>query len=307
MNRIPIILDVDTGLDDALAILLAKDCLNLELIGICTVSGNAPVENTYANTKYIAKLLGLTCPIAKGAAYPMINKVLHAQEVHGSHGLGPITIEPEYEKHGHPASALYEKLLTQAQEPVTIIATGPLTNLAHLILNHPELHPKIKAISFMGGSLGSGNVTPYAEFNAHFDPEAVDVVLKSGIPLIMAGLQLTNTLRSDFKDLDKQIKDPNPAQQTYLDLVHFYVQNAKERGYAKGGALHDSVAVAAVAYPEQFTMEPKAVVMDLEKGDHRGQTRVEGDMPNVTALISVDLQFMVDLTIQSILHCGSTT
>ena len=302
MNKIPVILDVDTGLDDALAILLASDCPQLTLLGIAAVSGNAPVENTYSNTRHIVKALDLKIPVGKGAAYPLANRVLHAQEVHGAQGLGPIKAEPEFEKHVLPASQLYEKLLTESEEPVTIIATGPLTNLAHLIQNHPELKPRIKAISFMGGSLGEGNVTRYAEFNAHFDPEALNIVLRSEIPLIMAGLQLTNPIRSDFKTLHQLIPDPLPSQKLYLELVDYYVENAKKRGYAQGGALHDSIAVAAVAYPELFEFSMKVVHVTLTKDDHRGETREEGDIPNVNVLIKADPEKMFALTIDSICH-----
>jgi len=306
MNRIPVILDVDTGLDDALAILLASDCPQLHLLGIACVSGNVPVENTYTNTKYIAKLLDLKIPVSKGAAYPLINKVLHAHEVHGKSGLGRITINGEYEKHIPLASQMYEKLLTEATEPVTIIATGPLTNLAHLIKNHQTLLPKIKAISFMGGSFGAGNVTKVAEFNAHFDPEAVDIVLKSGVPLIMAGLQMTTKVRLNASHLEGQIIDPLPAQAIYLDLLDFYIENAKKRGYLEGGALHDSIAVAAVAYPELFKSNMKAVTMDISKEERRGETREEGEIQNVLALESVDPQAMITLTVDSIRHLRRT-
>ena len=306
MNRIPVILDVDTGLDDALAILLASDCPSLHLLGIACVSGNVPVDDTYTNTRYIAKLLDLKIPVSKGAAYPLTNKVLHAHEVHGASGLGRVTIEAEYEKHILLASHMYEKLLTEASEPVTIIATGPLTNLAHLIKNHPNLISKIKAISFMGGGLKSGNVTHYAEFNAHFDPEATDVVLRSGIPLIMSGLHLTNTVRMGhdlFKDL---ITDPNPAQAFYLDLLDFYIDNAIKRGHPEGGALHDSIAVAAVAMPELFKGEKKAIIMDISKEERRGETREEGDLINAEVLMEVDKTRLFQLTVDSLLHLRRT-
>jgi len=306
MNRIPVILDVDTGLDDALAILLATDCPQLELLGIACVGGNVPVDNTYANTKYIAKLLDLKIPIAKGAANPLASKVLHAHEVHGSGGLGRVKIEPEYEKHVLAASALYMKLLSEAPEAVTIISTGPVTNLAHLIQNHPELHSKINQISFMGGSLGEGNVTHYAEFNAHYDPEALNVVLRSHIPLIMAGLQLTTTIRIDTPDLLPAIQNPNPAQAFYLDLLDFYIDNAKKRGYGLGGALHDSIAVAAVALPELFQTEQKSVVIDISKDERRGETREEGELDNVSVLMKVDKQKMIQKTVDSIRHLEKT-
>jgi inosine-uridine nucleoside N-ribohydrolase len=306
MNRIPVIMDVDTGLDDALAILLASDCPQLHLLGIACVSGNVPVEDTYTNTKYIVKLLELKIPVSKGAAYPLINKVLHAHEVHGKSGLGRVSITAEYEKHILLASQMYERLLTEAQEPVTIIATGPLTNLAHLIKNHPNLIPKIKAISFMGGSLGAGNVTKHAEFNAHFDPEAVDIVLKSGVPLTMAGLQLTTKIRMNTSMLEGQITGPLPTQAFYLDLLDFYIGNAIKRGHPEGGALHDSIAVASVAYPELFKSEMKSVMMDVSKEERRGETREEGEIQNVLALISVDPQSLIKLTVDSIRHLRRT-
>jgi len=306
MNRIPVILDVDTGLDDALAILLAADSLELELLGIACVGGNVPVDHTYANTKYISKLLGLKIPIAKGAANPLASKVLHAHEVHGSGGLGRVKIEPEYEKHVLAASAMYVKLLGEATEPVTIISTGPVTNLAHLIQNHPELHPKIKQISFMGGSLGEGNVTRYAEFNAHFDPEALNVVLRSKIPLIMAGFQLTTTIRIDHPDLLPAITDPNPAQAFYLDLLDFYIDNSKKRGFALGGALHDSIAVAAVALPSLFQSELKSVIINISKDERRGETHEEGELDNVSVLMDANKNKLIQRTVESIRHLGKT-
>lgn len=306
MNRIPVIMDVDTGLDDALAILLASDLPQIQLLGIACVSGNAPVENTYANTRHIAKLLELKNPIAKGAAYPLSNKILHAHDVHGSSGLGAIKIEPEFDKHMIPASRLYEKLLSESEEPVTIIAIGPLTNLAHVIQNHPELKDKIKAISLVGGSLGIGNVTHYAEFNAHYDPEAFDLVLRSKIPLIMAGFQLTTTIRVDTKDIQGQISDPLPVQQFFLDLLGYTIENAKKRGFTKGGALNDSVAVAAVAMPELFKTQEKSIIIKLHKDEHRAETIEDGDEPNVTMLMSVKNKDLFDLTLNSIRHLSKT-
>jgi pyrimidine-specific ribonucleoside hydrolase len=305
MNRIPVILDVDTGLDDALAILCAADRPELDLLGIACVSGNVSIDSTYANTRYVAKLLGLKIPIAKGAAYPLANKILHAHEVHGTSGLGRVKIEPEYEKHILAASALYVKLLSEATEPVTIIATGPVTNLAQLIQNHPELHPKIKQISLMGGSLGEGNVTRYAEFNAHFDPEAFNIVLRSKIPLIMAGFQLTTNIRIDSTDLKDQILDPNPAQVFFLDLLDFYIENSKKRGFAQGGALHDSVAVAAIATPDLFKTEQKSLVIDLSKDEHRGEVREEGELDQVSVLVEADKKALIQMTLDSIRHLSS--
>jgi pyrimidine-specific ribonucleoside hydrolase len=306
MNRIPVILDVDTGLDDALAILLVSDLAQLELIGIACVNGNASVEDTYRNTRFIAKLLNLKCPISKGAACPMINKVLHAKEAHGSYGLGNLKVEMDPEKHILPASQMYLKVLTEALEPVTIIATGPLTNLAHLMINHPELKKKIKMISFMGGSLTQGNVTPYAEFNTHADPEAMSVILKSEIPLVMAGLNITSDLRIKPEAALKVIKDPTETQKIFIDFLEFYAQSAFYTHENKGAALHDSTAVADVAFPEAFEKSLKSIIVDVSKDERRGQTREEGESLSVLVLTSVDLKFMVNLTVESIHHLRRT-
>jgi len=306
MNRIPVILDVDTGLDDALAILLVSDLAQLQLIGLACVNGNASVEDTYRNTRFIAKLLNIKVPISKGAAYPMINKILHAKEAHGSYGLGNLKVEMDPEKHILPASQMYLKLLTEATEPITIIATGPLTNLAHLIINHPELISKIKMISFMGGSTTQGNVTPYAEFNAHSDPEAMNVVLSSGIALMMAGLNITNDLRIKAEAVTKVVKDPSEPQKIFIDFIDFYANSAFYRHENRGAALHDSTAVAAVAFPEAFEKNVKSIIVDISKEERRGQSREEGELLNVSVLTSVDLKFMVDLTVESIHHLRRT-
>ncbi len=305
MNRIPVIMDVDTGLDDALAILMASSCDTIALLGIACVNGNVGVEDTYRNTRFIAKLLDLKMPISRGAAYPMINKILHAKEAHGSTGLGTLKVEMEAEKHVLAASAMYVKLLSEALDPVTIIATGPLTNLAHLLVNHPELKDKIKAISFMGGSLGGGNVTPTAEFNAYVDPEALDIVLTSGIPLTMVGLELTTNVRIKAEDVLKVIKEPNANQKIFIDFLDFYAQAASKKGEHRGGALHDSLAVIAVVQAELFESELKSIIVDHSKTDKRGQTREEGEFKNVNLLTSVDPKRIHKLTIESIDHLGS--
>jgi len=305
MNRIPVIMDVDTGLDDALAILMASCAENIQILGIACVNGNVRVEDTYRNTRFIAKLLELKMPIAKGAAYPMINKVLHAKDAHGSFGLGSLKVEMETEKHILQASAMYVKLLSEAEEPVSIIATGPLTNLAHLILNHPEFKAKIRVISFMGGSLKEGNVTPYAEFNAHVDPEALDIVLSSQIPLIMAGLDLTTNVRIKPEEVLKAIKQPNSTQQVFIDFIDYYAQAAAKRGELRGGALHDSLAVIAITHADLFKSELKSIVGDHSKTELRGQTREEGELNNVLVLTEVDPKRIIKLTIESIKQLGS--
>jgi len=301
MNKIPVIMDVDTGIDDACAILLAIDQPNMQIIGIACVFGNGPIEESYRNTRSIAKVLNLKMPISKGSAYPMINKILHHREELLLKDFGTLKIDLEAEKHVLLASAMYVKLLSEATEPVTIIACGPLTNVAHVIQNHPELLPKIKAISFMGGSLSVGNITRYAEFNAYSDPEALNIVLHSQLPLIMAGLDITRSILITPKDISKKVKSPLPTQQIFIDLIDYYSEKNKHKEL-EGIQLHDSFAVMAVAQPELFVGEMKSIAVNTSKDEARGEISATSETPNVYVLNSVSPKSMISLTIDSILH-----
>ena len=306
MTKIPVILDVDTGMDDALAILLTIDQPNLQLLGIACVYGNAPIEETYRNTRSIAKVLNIKVPISKGAAYPMINKILHSREVRLLKDFGTFKIGLDGEKHVMLASAMYVKLLGEAVEPVTIIATGPLTNVAHVIQNHPELLPKIKAISFMGGSLSVGNITRYAEFNAYSDPEALNIVLNSKLPLTMAGLDITRSTFITLKVILKKIKTPNLTQKIFIDLIDFYTEKNKHKENLEGIQLHDSFAVMAVSNPELFVGEMKQITVNISKDERRGETTISSETPNVFVLNTVTSKSMINLTIDSIHHIEVT-
>jgi non-specific riboncleoside hydrolase len=306
MNKIPVIMDIDTGIEDACAILLAIDQANLQLIGMACVYGNGPVEESYRNTRSIAKVLNLKMPISKGSAYPMINKTLHHREVLSLKDFGTLKIDLEAEKHVLLASAMYVKLLSEATEPVTIIACGPLTNVAHVIQNHPELLPKIKAISFMGGSLSVGNITRYAEFNAYNDPEALNIVLNSQLPLIMAGLDITRSILITPKDILKKVKSPNPTQQIFIDLIDYYTEKNKHKEHLEGIQIHDSFAVMAVAQPEMFVGEMKSIKVNTSKDEVRGEMSAISETPNVFVLNSVNPKSMIKVTIDSIHHLETT-
>lgn len=306
MTKIPVILDIDTGIDDALAILLTIDQPNVQLLGMACVYGNGPIEETYRNTRSIAKVLNIKVPISKGSAYPMINKILHSREVKPLKDFGTLKIELDGEKHVMLASAMYVKLLGEALEPVTIIATGPLTNVAHVIQNHPELLPKIKAISFMGGSLSVGNITRYAEFNAYSDPEALNIVLNSKLPLTMAGLDITRSTLITPKDILKKVKTPNPTQNIFIDLIDFYTKKNTHKENLEGIHIHDSFAVMAVTNPETFVGEMKSITVNISKDERRGEMAVTSETPNVFVLNTVTPKSMINATIDSILHLEVT-
>ena len=192
MKRIPIILDGDPGHDDAIAWVLAKGSPMLDIRGVTSVCGNQTIEKTTYNAQRICTLIDLHVPTAMGRLRPLISDPIIAPTVHGESGLdGPALPEPDFELEDMDAVTLMAKLIQESDEPITLVPTGPLTNVAALLMAYPELKEKIARISLMGGGVQYGNWTPAAEFNILVDPEAAAVVFESGIPIIMAGLDVT--------------------------------------------------------------------------------------------------------------------
>src|SRR3712207_2694870 len=174
MEKKPIILDVDPGHDDAVAIMLACAAPELDLLAVTTVAGNVPLEKTTRNALRVLSLIGHTAvPVAAGASSPLHRPLHTAEDIHGESGLeGPEIPEASFELDERGATALIADALREAPEPVTLVPLGPLTNVATLLREHPELRERIARVSLMGGSIGLGNTTPAAEFNIYVDPEA---------------------------------------------------------------------------------------------------------------------------------------
>ncbi|GAA0370965.1 hypothetical protein GCM10008932_22980 [Alkalibacterium iburiense] len=177
----PIILDCDPGVDDAFAIAMAFLEDDLDVRAIHTVAGNVTVEHTTKNARGLVKVLGVDVPIAKGASGPLICDPHFAAEVHGENGFGGVELTDLAPLSEQTAMESYVTLLSEADEKVTIVATGPLTNLALLIKSYPHLLEKIDCISLMGGGLKGGNTTSAAEFNFFYDPHAAHIVFSSGL------------------------------------------------------------------------------------------------------------------------------
>lgn len=192
--RTPVILDCDPGHDDALAITLALARPELEVLGITTVGGNAPLHRTTENALRVLALLDRPdVPVAAGAAQPLVRPLETAPEVHGVSGLDGADL-PEPASVPRPEGALefLRATLAAAPAPVTLIPTGPLTNIALLLRTYPDVAPKIAHVCLMGGGMRQGNWTPAAEFNIWVDPEAARIVFRSGLPITMCGLDVTH-------------------------------------------------------------------------------------------------------------------
>ena len=191
---VPIILDCDPGHDDAIAILLAVQSPRIDLRAVTTTFGNCSVADATRNALRILTLAGVTrTPVARGAEGSLAGKSELGNYVHGVSGLdGPELPEPAFAISELSAVALMRQVLDASDRPVTIVATGPITNVAALLQQHPDVRNKIAEIIFMGGSTERGNHTPTAEFNTYADPEALEIVLASGLPIAMVGLNLTH-------------------------------------------------------------------------------------------------------------------
>jgi purine nucleosidase/pyrimidine-specific ribonucleoside hydrolase len=241
----PCVLDCDPGHDDAIAILLAASLPELDLRAITTVAGNGTLERTTENARRVAALAGLAVPIAAGAEGPLRGTLVTAPDVHGRTALdGPALPEATAPLDPRHAVDLLADVLLAAEEPVTVIATGPLANVALLLRRGPDLRERIAEIVLMGGSTGRGNVTPAAEFNIYVDPEAADEVFTSGLPLRMAGLDLTHQalatdgVRARMRALGTEL---GRIADEWLD---FFAGTYRSLFGLEGPPVHDPCAVA---------------------------------------------------------------
>lgn len=305
MKRIPIILDGDPGHDDAIAWVLANASPVLDIRAVTSCCGNQTIEKTTYNALRICTLINLHVPTAKGRARPLIAEPIIAPTVHGESGLdGPELPEPDFDVVDMDAVTLMAKIIHESDEPITIVPTGPLTNVAALLLAHPELKGNIKQISLMGGGVQYGNWTPAAEFNILVDPEAADVVFKSGIPIIMAGLDVTEKAMIFPEDFERIRALGNHVAIIVAEWLEFFYQFHRTLGY-EGAPVHDAVAVAALIKPE--IMESKDLYVEVETtGDFcKGTTvadfdHVLGVVPNAKVLMGIDRQAFVDLLVEAI-------
>ena len=300
---IPVILDVDPGVDDALAIILALQCKNLDVRGITACFGNRQLWRTLRNALQLVELMGRDIPVAKGASEPLCKPLREYDGpddhlIHGLEGLGPVVLPaPTHHEVELPAPDFIAELLRQSDEPITLIPVGPLTNIARFVVAYPELLSKVRAIHLMGGAAVGGNVTPYVEANIYSDPEAAATVFACGVPIVMCGLDATLQCLI-YPDEEEALIQ---GEHTHLAQLAHDMLSVYEKGEEfPGSALHDSLAVASVFCPDIITTKDCYVDICLTPGEHRGQTVVDlegrtGRAPNVKVALSADRLKMLDL------------
>jgi inosine-uridine nucleoside N-ribohydrolase len=250
--RHKIILDCDPGHDDAVALLLAARHPALELLAVTTVAGNQSVDKTTRNALTVLTLANLChIPVARGMDRPLVRPAKHAPEIHGASGLdGPLLPAPACAPLATHAVDLLIALLLNSDGDITLVPTGPLTNIAAAIRKQPAIVPKIRAISLMGGAIGLGNVTPKAEFNISVDPEAADIVFTCGRPLTVSPLEVTHQALATEQVIARLRAANRRVAGFVADLLVFFARTYRTVFGFAAPPLHDPCAVAAVIDPD---------------------------------------------------------
>ena len=305
-----IILDCDPGHDDAIALMLALASPEVHLLGVSTVSGNQTLQNTTANAIRVLDHLGRDeVPVAAGADRPLVRERRVAANVHGETGLdGPDLPPPAREPLAEHAVDWVAATLATQPGPVTLVPTGPLTNIALLLARHPELAPKIARIVLMGGAIGLGNTTPAAEFNMWADPEAARRVLSSGLEVTMVGLEVTHKALMRQGHVQR-LAAGGRAGRLVADLYAFYVQHHRRRYSWDGAPVHDAVAMAHVIDGTLLETRHCAVRVDTGSELSRGRTYVDwwgvaGWAPNCHVAVDIDSERFLELLVERITSLG---
>lgn len=305
---IPVVLDCDPGHDDAIALLLALASPEVELLGVTTMFGNQTLPKTTENTLRVLELVGRTdVPVAAGADRPLARPLTVAAHVHGESGLdGPVLPPATTRPVPMDAVALIASVVERSPTPVTLVPTGPLTNIARYL----ELHGTdgIGRIVLMGGAIAEGNMTPAAEFNIWADPEAAQQVLHAGIDLTMVGLDVTHQAVTS-PALQERFRAAGRVGTFVAELVDFFSVYHRETYGWEGAPIHDAVAVAQVVSPGLVETRLRNVEVELESELCRGRTVVDlwhrtDRLPNAHVAVGLDTDAFFDLLLERIARLG---
>ena len=302
-----IIVDCDPGIDDALALALADGHPGLALRGITTVAGNVGLDQTTANALRVRDFLGRPdVPVVAGSPGPLVRPALHARRVHGASGLGAARLPGPASRpaDGHAVDYLAAAVRAEPGQ-VTLVATGPLTNIALALRRYPDLVPQAGGLVIMGGSAGRGNVTPAAEFNIAADPEAAAVVFGAGWTVTMVGLDVTLQARATAAVRDRMRGLGRLAADLLLPCLAGYRHASRGAGAPPpdGPSVHDVCAVALVAAPGLFTCRPARVEVETAGRWTAGMTVTDFDAPartrNARVAVAIDVDGFWDLVMDA--------
>ena len=310
MQKHRILLDCDPGRDDALAIaIVLASTAEIELAGITAVAGNVPLALTYRNARFICDLCGFPeVPVHAGAGGPLARKAVTGTRAHGESGLEgmevdvtPVTVEP-----GGALAFMNETLRAAEDDEITLVAIGPLTNLAILVADSPELLPKIRQIVLMGGaSRAGGNVTPAAEFNIFADPHAAARLLDCGRPMTIVSLDATHQVLATPAHTERLARADGEPARRLAALLHPAVHSRATRFGPDRLPIHDPCTIAWLLQPELFRAEPVPVAVETEGTHTLGATVVDwwgvtSRPPNAHWITEVDGEGVLDLLVERI-------
>lgn len=292
----PVIVDCDPGIDDAIALLLAfasPEALRVE--AITAVAGNVPLVHTARNARRIRALAGQAkVPVHAGCPRPILSPPHHAAHVHGEDGLGGTVLADDLGGLAarHAVDVLADRLA--GAEPVTVVAVGPLTNLAMLLVKRPECAERLGRLIVMGGGIARGNVTPAAEFNVYADPEAARAVIEAGVRPLLFPLDITQQALVTEAGLDRLGAGGGPITASAVAMLRFYLEAV---GARHGGVhIHDAMALAYPIWPELFEVRPARLDVVTDAGPERGRTIADfaSAEPNADIAVAVDAPVFLD-------------
>lgn len=276
MEKTKIILDCDPGHDDAAAIMLAAKSPQIELLGITVVAGNQTLEKTLRNALNVVQWLEVDVPVYGGCGRPIVREKTIAGDIHGKSGLdGPVF--PPLERRAEPEHAvnyIIRRLLNSEGE-ITMVTTGPMTNLAMAMRMEPRILEKIRRIVLMGGAYTNGNVTPAAEFNIFADAEAAHICFTSGRPITMIGLDVTRKVLCYPEIVARMEEVGNKASDLFVRLMGHFCKTQKEIFGWDGAPLHDPVTIASLIAPGLVTTKPMNAQIELRSEQSYGRTNCD--------------------------------
>ncbi|QPK04731.1 nucleoside hydrolase [Vibrio kanaloae] len=314
-----IILDTDPGIDDAMAILFSEAHPDIDLMGITTVYGNATIDNGTRNALYLKQRFGMNALVAKGADKPLIRDPVGATVVvHGEEGFGDVKAPSSLDVTAIDKPAYQFIVDSVRAEPgeITLVAVGPLTNLALALEADPEIVDLVKEVVVMGGAFGEndhrGNVTPFAEANIHDDPHAADKVFTASWPVVIIGLDVTEESFFTRQYLDDLRDEAGEVGQFIWDVSRYYLKFYSEKVGMEGCHVHDPSAIAYVIQPSLFTCRSGSVRvvtdgpaegMTIQKADQRKYMNDEwSSFPAQKVGVQVDNNALLSLYRETLVH-----
>ncbi|MBQ5782400.1 MAG: nucleoside hydrolase [Oscillospiraceae bacterium] len=307
MKKIPVIMDVDTGIDDAVALILAMQSDKLDIKGVTVVAGNQTLDKTLYNTLSVVDCFAkYPIPVARGAEKPLVIPQYVDPSTHGESGLGTAKLPvPKIKQHALDAVSFIRETLENSDEKITLVPVGPLTNIALLLVQYPHLKGKIEKIVMMGGGAFEGNMNAVEEFNIFVDPHAAKIVFDSGVDIVMCGLDITMKSYTTWEDIMRLKETGTAAGDFCAEAFGVYYNRYVTNSRLPGCAVHDAVAVTYLINPELITAYPAKVTVDIDGQESFGATvcdfRTTRDKSQDNALVCLDIdrKAFVDILVKA--------